>query len=138
MIHTDLDDFSPVDDTDTTGDNGHTDGGADDAVRARHGIVENSGEYEPHAAAEQSAHVAEHEFNFGTLKHDGIEDALAYRPGHFGADEYRAEYLEDGREDTGLLEREHLGADARAERVGHVVGTDAERENECDYEAAHD
>ncbi len=116
----------------------HANRGAHNTVRARHRIVQDGGDDEPDTAAEQSAHVAEHELDLGALEDHRIEDALANGAAHLGADQYRPEYLEDGGQDARLLEREYLGAHTRAEGVGHVVGADAEGEHECDHEAGYD
>lgn len=52
-------------------------------------------------------------------------------------DQYRSSNLEYGRQDASLRQREHLGADAGAERVGHVVGADAERQDERNHKPTY-
>ncbi len=119
------------------GHDGHANRGAHDAVRARHGIVQNGCYDEPHAAADESAHVSEHELDLGALEDGRIEDALANGAAHLGSDQNRAEYLKDGCEYARLLKREHFGAHARTERIGHIVGAYAKCQYERDHEAGY-
>lgn len=51
--------------------------------------------------------------------------------------EDRASDLEYGRQDTGLPHGQDLGADRRAEGVGHVVGADAEGQDKGHDETHH-
>ena len=134
---TNFSNLPPLDYFKSSGHDSHANCGAHDAVCAGDRIIENCCQNKPDTASEQSAHVAEHELGFGALEYHRIENALAYRAAHLGANEYRAENLEDCGQDACLLKREHFGAHACSERVCHVVGADAKCENECNYEPAY-
>lgn len=138
ILLTNHDYLLPFDDVEAARDKRHADCGAHNAVSARDGQIENGGDDEPDAAAGESAYVAEHELELVALKYFRVHDALANRARHLGADEYGAQYFEYGGQNARLLERENFGADAGAERVGDVVGADAERQYECDDEAGYD
>lgn len=45
--------------------------------------------------------------------------------------------LEDGRKYASLRERQHLGTNAGTERVGHVVGANAESQYERHHKPAY-
>lgn len=104
----------------------------------RHWKVEDSGDDEPNTAATEGTDVAKHELLFWADKHQRVQDTLPNCPGHFGAYENGAENFKDGCQNTGLLHGQDFGANAGAERVGHVIGTDAECQYEGDHEADDD
>jgi len=53
-------------------------------------------------------------------------------------EEHGSQGLDDGRYDTSLTQGQDSGADGRAEGVGHVIGSDADRQHERNDETDHD
>lgn len=85
-LQTNLDNLLPLNDTNSARNNSHTNRSANNTMSTRDGIVENSGENEPHAAPDESTHISNHELDLGAVEHGRIENTLADRAGHFGTD----------------------------------------------------
>mmetsp|Transcript_70690 Transcript_70690/g.159913 ORF Transcript_70690/g.159913 Transcript_70690/m.159913 type:complete len:536 (+) Transcript_70690:328-1935(+) len=109
-------------------------GHADDAANARvgrgHGHLEVAREEKPAARGEDHAGHAPHEEAGVVLEADRVGDALADRLRDRGAESNGTQELEDARENHGLAAGDRLGPHAGRERVGDIVGADAERGGE--------
>eukprot|EP00966_Prymnesium_polylepis_P304892 7044171-Prymnesium_polylepis.2 len=78
----------------------------------RHGHLILCRNQEPDGDAHEDAHVAVHEELRVALEAFVVRNALPNGVGHLAACKERAKEFEYDREDTGLLDRERLGADA--------------------------
>ena len=87
---------------------------------------------------DQRGHLPVHELLGESIVLSDVDDARAHHVGDLRAEQYGAGRLEYRREDVGAVEREHLAADTRAERVGRIICADGERQHEGDDEADDD
>ncbi|KAI8866700.1 hypothetical protein GQ42DRAFT_158537, partial [Ramicandelaber brevisporus] len=113
------------------------DDGADNGVRGRHRPAALGGEDHPGRRAEQRAHHGQHQQLGLVGKQLDVDDAAADGLGRVGAEQESAEELGERGDAHGLAERQRSGRHRRGERVGDVVGADAERVGEGEDQAHH-